>query len=182
MPESESVSIGVIMERRPLDSPWQDHEWRVAGLVTGAPGGAEGEPLSDAAGLVRYYAGAGALSLHTTEVSGYIENLTSPQASLYVVLRRGEAKDGGLPWVVERVTANPYEAQDYLPSDDVLVEKVAMPEAPRLWVEAFVAAHYREEPFRKRRRDKVVIEEHKFGHEPIVELRRRRRAAGEDEG
>ena len=182
MPESDSVKIGVIMERRPIDNPWQDHEWRVAAVVPEPPDGSDAKPVDDAAGVLRYVTGTQPLSLHTTEVTGYVENLTSPQASLYLVLREGAGSGTGLPWVLDRVTANPYEAQYYLPGDDLLVEKVAMPQAVRDWVEAFVAAHYREDTFRKRKRDKVAAEAYKFGHEPIVELRRRREAADGDEG
>lgn len=181
MPESESLQIGVIMERRPVDSPWQDHEWRVVAVVPEPPAGLGERPAGEAADLVRYVAGPQPLSLHTTEVTGYVENLTSPLTSIYLVLRDGAASGSGLPWLLDRVTANPYEAQYYLPGDDVLVEKVAMPPAVRDWVEAFVAAHFREETFRKRQRDKVTVQAHQFGHEPIVELRRRRSRAGGDQ-
>ena len=41
-------------------------------------------------------------------------------------------------------------------------------------------AHYKEEPFKKRKRDKVHVEEYKFGQEPLVELRKRMEPDGND--
>ena len=60
------------------------------------------------------------------------------------------------------------------------MEKVSMPATVRVWLEAYVAENYREEPFRKRKRDKAKVEAYNFGHEPIVELRKRMRSSGGD--
>jgi hypothetical protein len=178
MPASDSVNIGVILERRPVDHPWQDHEWVVAALVPDPPASLAPEP--DAAGHHLCVAGVAALQLHTTEIAAYVENLTSPQAALYTVLRAAEAA-GDAPWVLERVTANPYEAQYYINDEDTRVEKSAMPGPVRDWLEAYVAENYREEPFRKRKRDRAPVEAYTFGQEPITSLRRRLRATDEDD-
>jgi Protein of unknown function (DUF3305) len=178
MPASDSVNIGVILERRPVDHPWQDHEWVVAALVPDPPAGLSPEP--GPAGQRLSVAGIAALRLHTTEIAAYVENLTSPQASLYAVMRAAEGGDDA-PWVLERVTANPYEAQYYINDEDTRVEKAAMPATVRDWLEAYVAENYHEEPFRKRRRDKVQVEAYTFGQEPIASLRQRRKAADGDE-
>ena len=179
MPASDSVNIGVIMQRRPVEHPWQDHEWRVVALVPDPPAGLA--PGSDAGGQELYLAGVAELRLHSTEIAAYVENLTSPQAALYMVLVGGGQAAGDLPWVLDRVTANPYEAQYYIHDEDIRVEKFIMPEAVRDWLEAYVAGHYREEPFVKRQRDKTEPAAYTFGQEPIVDLRRRLKAAGGDE-
>ncbi len=179
MPSSDSVNIGVIVERRPIDHPWQDHEWRVVAVVPDPPAGLD--PGSVAVGEWLYVAGIVALRLHTTDVEAYVENLTSPEVALYVVLRGVTAAGNEMPYVLDRVTANPYEAQYYIDDEEILVDKVAMPEAMIEWLEAYVAEHYREEPFRKRKRDSARIEAYTFGHEPIVELRKRLKATNGDE-
>lgn len=179
MPASDSVNIGVIMQRRPIEHPWQDHEWRVVALVPDPPADLVSD--SDASGHEIYLAGVAELRLHSTEIAAYVENLTSPQAALYMVLLDGKEAAANLPWVLDRVTANPYEAQYYTHDDDIRVEKFIMPVAVRDWLEAFVAGHYREEPFLKRKRDKTGTEVYNFGQEPIVDLRRRLKTARGDE-
>ncbi len=179
MPVSDSVNIGVIMERHPVDHPWQDHEWRVAAVVPDPPEGLE--PDAGSGGQRLILAGIHPLRLHSTEIAAYVENLTSPQAALYMVLRPGAEMGSDLPWVLDRVTANPYEAQYYINDEEMLVEKFPMPEAVREWLEAYVAGNYKDEPFRKRKRDKVETEAYRFGQEPIVELRKRLRPAGGDD-
>jgi hypothetical protein len=42
-------------------------------------------------------------------------------------------------------------------------------------VSDFVDKHHVEEKFKKRKRDEVKLEEHKFGQEPIFEMRKRMR-------
>jgi len=178
MPASDSVNIGVILERRPIDHPWQDHEWRVAAVVPEPP---EGPDPDDDGSRRLVVAGIQPLQLHSTEIASYVENLTSPEAALYVVLRAGSEAGSDLPWVLDRVTADPFEAESYSDDDEeILMEKVPMPETVRIWLEAYVAGNYHEEPFRKRKRDKAKVEAYSFGHEPIVELRKRQRSAGGD--
>lgn len=179
MPASDSVNIGVILERHPVDHPWQDHEWRVAAVVPEPP---ERLKPDDGDGTRRLVvAGIEPLRLHSTDIAAYVDNLRSPEAALFLVLRSGLEAGSDLPWVLDRVTADPYEAESYGDGDEeVMVEKVPMPDTVRVWLEAYVAENYREEPFRKRKRDKVKVETYTFGHEPIVELRKRMRSSGGD--
>jgi len=130
MPASDSVNIGVIMQRRPVEHPWQDHEWRVVALVPDPPAGLA--PGSDAGGQELYLAGVAELRLHSTEIAAYVENLTSPQAALYMVLVGGGQAAGDLPWVLDRVTANPYEAQYYIHDEDIRVVPTQLSVVPSL--------------------------------------------------
>jgi len=181
MPETQPINIGVIIERRDLDNKWQDHEWRVGELVPGMPA-AFGQRLIDRQpGRTRYLAGVWPLSLHTAEVVAYTHNLTSPRPSLIVALRRTGGEGLLTPYELRLVSANPYEADGYMDGDDGLVESRPMPAGIQEWVEAFVAAHYAPEPFRKRQRVKAEPDAARFGQEPIVELRRRLRGLPEDE-
>ena len=45
-------------------------------------------------------------------------------------------------------------------------EPVDMPEAISHWIEGFVETHHTEQKFKKRRRDEVSQQEHKFGSIP----------------
>lgn len=173
MPEIGRLNIGVLIERRAIDHPWQDHEWRVAGLVPGLPEASRPALVEESPGARRYLAGVGGLSLHRADVEAYVRNLTSPRPSIYVALRKTDAADAATPYGVALVTANPYDAEAYMEGDETLVASLPMAAEVKEWIEAFVAAHHRPEPFRKRQRMKVEVEAHSFGQEPIFELRRR---------
>jgi hypothetical protein len=181
MPEIGRLNIGVIVERREIDHPWQDHEWRVAELVPAAQEAAAGELIEERPDARRYFAGVGTLTLHTTDVDAYLHNLVSPRPSIYVVLRSEEDLAGAVPFRLDLVTANPYDAEAYMEGDGTLIAARPMPAAVKEWIEAFVAAHHKAEPFRKRQRTKIEIEAHTFGQEPIFELRKRLKGRTEDE-
>jgi hypothetical protein len=48
-----------------------------------------------------------------------------------------------------------------------------MPKALFTAVDDFVQEHHVEQKFKKRKRDEVKLEDHKFGQEPIFEVRKR---------
>jgi len=111
--------------------------------------------------------------LHRAEAEAYHYNLTSPEPSLFVVLREDDEEESGAPIEAALVTASPYEAQDYLDSSEDIVERILLPSDLKAWVENFVDAHYAPQEFKKRKRDRVKQEDHKFGQETLLELRRR---------
>lgn len=84
-----------------------------------------------------------------------MQALTTNPPSLYVILR--EVSEGEFPLEVTLITASPFEAQDYADSGEELVEKVAMPSGLVAWLREFTLAHFQEEEFKKRRRDKKDI-------------------------
>ena len=107
------------------------------------------------------------------ETEAYKVNLEEAQPVIYVILREDEDADEDAPMAVHLVTASPYEAQDYLDSGDEIVARLDMPDDVEAFIRSFVAAHHVEEKFKKRRRDSVRPEDHKFGQEPIFETRKR---------
>jgi hypothetical protein len=173
MPEIGRLNIGVIIERRDIDHPWQDHEWRLGGLVPGEHQSKEGELIEESPGRRRFFAGVGALTLHTTDIDAYLHNLFSPRPAIYVVLRKDADRPGSVPFTLHLVTASPYDAEAYMEGDGSLIEAWPMPPAVKEWVEAFVAAHHNPEPFRKRQRTRTDVESYNFGQEPIFALRKR---------
>jgi len=167
MTKSASILVTVVLAREDIDSPWQDHIWRPIELLIDAPPGIHGTKIAHGKGWSRYFAEAAPLELHPRETDAYQFNLGQSEPALYVVLRNVEQPDAALPVEVHLVTASPYEAQDYLDSGEESVEPVAMPESMIERIRNYIDAHHRVEKFKKRKRDKVNVEDHKFGQEPI---------------
>jgi len=172
-----SRTVSVIVERRPATSRWADWIWSPCEIIEGA---AAAEPFArlgeTEGGISRYFAGSTDIVLHRKETEAYRVNLAGDRV-LYAVLRADEESDA--PYLLHAVTASPYEAQDYLDSGDEIVEPIAMPQSIAELVEAFCAFHHKEEPFIKRKRDRVRTEEQKFGKEPIFTANRRSATGGD---
>ncbi len=165
--------LGVIAERRKSVSKWAEDYWIPVGVML-APAELEaGDVMVRTEGMTRYYMGRREMTCHAADMEAYIENFDSGAPALYVVLRQDLDGEGALPWYVQSVTASPHEAQDYEVGATDLVERVAMPPEIEAELRAFMARHYAPQEFRKRRRDSVRVEDHKFGKEPIF-LRRSR--------
>ncbi len=173
MPETEQVKIGIVLERRVSDNPWLDHEWVTVGITTEVVDAEDWVLLYETEQVSRFLSPAVDVELHRTETEAYLYNLQSPQPSVFAVLRHDEESDADVPFNVHVVTASPYEAQDYLDSSEEHVDRIALPQDLAAWMQTFVETHHKEQEFKKRRRDKVQVEEHKFGQESIMELRRR---------
>ncbi len=133
--------------------------------------------------ITRWLGEPSRLDLHSTDLDAYVYNLTSPQPSVFSVAHElEEPVANGLIWKTHLVTMSSYQAEEYMSGDDALIGKLVMPEDVREWLEAFVALHYKDSTFRKRRRDRLDTEEYKFGQETLKELRRRMLASGKPEG
>jgi hypothetical protein len=146
----DSMRVGVVLERRRLNSPWQDHAWLPVAVLPGAADGADWRVLREDDGRMQVYAGSLPIELFRKETSSYRFNLAAAQPRVYVVIRRGD--DPERPWRPILVTVAADEAQAMAESGEDIIEGVAMPAAVRAWVEAFVAEHHVDEPFRKRQR------------------------------
>ncbi len=182
MTTADTIALGVVVEKRRIDHPWADEEWKAVAVIAGAPDRPDWTVLREGAEAVQYHAATLPLTVHRSDTEAYLYNLNAPHPSVFVIMRRNEEAADGAPFTVARLTASAYEAQDYLDSGEEDVARVDMPPDVGLWLEAFVAAHHHEQPFVKRKRDRVDVEEHKFGQEPLVELRERMRRASGGEG
>ena len=164
--KSESLPLGVVLNRRKLDSPWQDHSWRVAAVLPGAgpldPAGAwrllEARPEGDL-----FHAGTLKLELFRKETEGYKVNLSQEPPCVFVIVRPNEDPEIDHEVLPFKVTACPYEAQDYLDSGEETVEPVAMPLELAAFVQAFIDRHHVDEPFYKRKRKPHKSREAGFG-------------------
>src|SRR3972149_5305665 len=74
---SENMRVGVVVERRRIDHPWQGDSWRPGrGGPRGAPTTTEWRVLLAGDGRTRYLAGAPTIELSATQTEGYRFNLS----------------------------------------------------------------------------------------------------------
>jgi Protein of unknown function (DUF3305) len=156
MERRQTMPLGVVLERREIDHPWQTHRWRPVAVIPGAPAIDAWRELARGERFVRWHAATLPLELHRTETEAYRVNLSGKTPGIFVVLRKVEpdAKTAGNAIAPFLVTASPYEAEGYLEGEDV-VEVTPMSEGLIAWVDAFVQRHHVEEPFVKRKRKRA---------------------------
>lgn len=162
-----SIPLGIVVEKRKSSHPWADWNWTPVSVFMNAPANAEWEELMRGDGFVRYHAATLLLTLHRKETEALQINLMHEQPELYVVLQENEDPASEFPYVPHVVTASSFDAQDFHDAGDDIIEKVVMPEAVAAFVQAFVEEHHVEQKFIKRRRDRLKLEDQKFGKEPI---------------
>jgi hypothetical protein len=153
-PPQLRLAVGVVVERRKPVSPWSDDVlWTPVAVLAGAPAAQPWTPLSAEGDTARFYAGAAEIELYRTEVDNYRRNLASGSPSVWVALEVTEAEP---PCQIVAVTADPAEGEGFTEAGQAIVEAVAMPEALRDEIAAFVAAHPAPPPaFTKRQRDRA---------------------------
>jgi hypothetical protein len=147
------MRIGVVMRRSPGVTRWAKWAWKATGVLPGA-GAADWKVLREEGGVTEYHAATETLWLYVSDTEAYAHELESREPSIYVVLRQAETETP-MSLKVVHVTASPYEAQDYSDSGEDIVERVPMSPGVLAWVGDFVREHHVEEPFVKRRRDKL---------------------------
>lgn len=146
-----TLPMGVVLRRTPGVTRWAKWHWRAVAVLPGAAP-AEWKEMRREGEAVEYHAATPVLELHGAEAEAYLHGISIAQPSLYVVMRAVHGQD--FPYEILLVTASPYEAQDYTDSGEEVVEKIPMPAGLVAWVRDFVEAHYTEEAFVKRKRDK----------------------------
>jgi hypothetical protein len=152
VPPLVTIPVGVIVERSKSMNQWADYYWRAIGVLAGQPETPAWTKLSDDGERATFYAGTADVELYRTETGFYRDNLESGAPGLWVALR---AADSDPPFTVSVVTADPAEGESLTETATDLVEQVPMPDAIQRVVAAFVAEHHVEQPFVKRKRDRV---------------------------
>jgi Protein of unknown function (DUF3305) len=122
------------------------------GVLPGVPDTAPWTALDGDADRMKFYGGAATIELHRSGTSGYLDNLDTGAALLWVVLRP-TGRDP--PYEIVAVTAEPGEGEAFTESAADLVETVEMPEPVRAAIAEFIAVHHVEHPFVKRERDRA---------------------------
>lgn len=151
-----SMPVGIVVRKTPGVTRWAKWAWKVVAVLPGA-GPANWRELRRDGDSVEYHAATLTLDLWSSDAEAYLVGLSAKIPGVTVVLRESESDDD-LPWDAVIVTASPYEGQDYLDSGDGLIEAVPMPLGMIAWVRDFVAEHYVEDVFVKRKRDKERID------------------------
>ena len=153
----ERMSVGVIIERKEIQSRWADYSWLPVAVIPGAPAQSpidKWRVVSEGNGWTRYHAATFDIELFRGETAGYKVNLANFQPHVYVVLTPGEELDE--PEIVPLlVTVCPYEAESYTEDSEQLVEGVTMPAVIIDWISNFVDQHHIDVPFKKRKRKKA---------------------------
>jgi len=147
-----SISVGVVVERSKSASQWADYYWRPVGVLPGAPDMPPWSKLDDDGERATFYAGSANVDLYRTETANYRDNLRLEPPLLWVVLRPVE---GDPPFELASVTADPAEGEAMTEAGANLVDTVPMPKPVQEAIAAFVAEHYVEDVFVKRKRDRA---------------------------
>lgn len=170
-------AVRVIFERQEMQNIWQSHRWVVHDLVPLDVKAGDGMPPINNIRLVRLradtddvesgalYSAEASLDLHRAEAEAYAENLASSEPAIYVVLRDNEIEDDaddGVDVHLAELSLSPYNIQDIEDCGEDHIEKLPLQGPIAEFVTAFVKNHFKPEPFKKRRRDKVRVD----GQEP----------------
>jgi hypothetical protein len=138
MAHRETMPVGIVVERRRLASPWQDHDWHAVAVLPGAPEAGPWTTIAEGDGWTRYHAGIALLEMFEKETQTYQFNIEGAQPAVYVFLRRAD-NERGIDLLGATVCAG--EADAHSGAGDDIIDAVAMPPAVLDWVRAFVAAH-----------------------------------------
>lgn len=183
-PLPDHMRVGIVVERRPSTHPWGEDRIVPLFALPGLPTDAPLRDLGDATGLRRWCSPGLEIGLFRRETAGYRRNLEEAEPSIYVILR--PEAGGPLPMAPFLATVCPFEAQTYLTGGEMQVDRVPMPDEIRDWVEAFVARHHVDEPFRKRKQKAkgrgVADADDPFSRLSPVERHRRRVLERGEEG
>jgi len=157
MSARETIQLGIVVERRKIDHPWQEFSWRPVAVIPGAgplEPGEEMRLLHQGDDWSHFHIGTLPLELYAGETEGYRTNLSGNAPSVYIVLSPGEEEDESevVPFLI---TACPYEAEGYTESGEDIVEGVPMPVEIAALVNDFINEHHVEEPFKKRKQKKA---------------------------
>ncbi len=147
---SQTMPLGVVLERREIDNPWESVAWRAVAVIPAAPETESWRVIDQGPGWVHYHASTLPLEIHRRETEGYKYNLGDDPPAVYLILRYDDETEHGIePFMA---TVCPFEAQAYLDGDEDLVEPVPMPDLVEAWVGEFVERHHVDEPVYKRKR------------------------------
>lgn len=147
-----SIMVGVLAERRPAMNAWADAVWSVTEILLDMPDVPAWTLLRQDGPRALFFAGQAEIKLFRTETSNLKHNMESSEPRLWAVLRPTEAPPG---MALQLVTADPGEAHLFADSGNYLIESLPMPAEVAEAIQAFIAAHYQEQQFYKRKRDRA---------------------------
>ncbi|BEH13050.1 MULTISPECIES: DUF3305 domain-containing protein [Marinobacter] len=151
------LPVGAVVRRTPGITRWARDIWTPVAVIPGAPEAFWKEMVRNG-DVVDYHAGTVTMELFRADVEGYLVSLNMAVPSVWVVLDRDTTGQSPAGWVVTTITASAHEALDTLDSGESIVEPVPIPESLAAWIKEFIDMHFVDEPFKKRRRDRVDVD------------------------
>ncbi len=145
------MTVGLVIERLAPSNPWGEYIWLPLQVLQGVPEAPAWTVLARASDRVRYFAGAFAVKLYSTETAFYRDNLTAERPKLWIAMQPLGPEP---PVEILCVTADPTEGEGYTQTGTNVVETIDMPDWVAADIAAFVEAHHVERKFEKRQRDK----------------------------
>jgi hypothetical protein len=145
MIERPSRRIAVILERRPIQSRWQSHEWRVDSVIPD-PGG-ERQVIADTPQSYQVLWPGFDATLFEDEAEGHYLNVSTEEPSVFVALRKPE--EGGDPYPLQ-VTISYNEAARWMDGGE-WVERTPMWREMAEWMADWVERNFKPEPKKRRK-------------------------------
>jgi len=145
MTERPTCRIAVVLERFPIESRWQTHDWRVCAVMPDT-GGAK-RVLRDAPESMQVLHPGFDATLFEDEAEGHYLNVSTEEPSVFVALRTPE--EGGDPYPLQ-VTISYNEAARWMDGGE-RVERVPMWREMAEWMAEWVERNYRPEPKKRRK-------------------------------
>jgi len=145
MIDRPSVKVSVILERIAVESRWEDHQWRIAGVVPDV-GGEPRDIVMHESLLQRIFPGL-ELVLYKDEAEGYFLNAGSDDPSVFISIRKDEATGEPYPFMA---TLSYNEAARRMDGGEQVERTSAWPDLAA-WLSEYVAANYKPEPKRRQK-------------------------------
>ncbi|QJR11598.1 hypothetical protein DSM104443_02677 [Usitatibacter rugosus] len=145
MIDRPSVKVSVILERIAVESRWEDHQWRIAGVVPDV-GGEPRDIVMHESLRQRIFPGF-ELVLYKDEAEGYFLNSGSDDPSVFISLRKDEATGEPYPFMA---TLSYNEAARRMDGGEQVERTSAWPDLAA-WLSEYVAANYKPEPKRRQK-------------------------------
>jgi hypothetical protein len=155
-----TMQVGVVLEKRKARSAWLDLIWEARAVLTEPPAAETGAALGKDGEGELFYGGEATLEAHTVGTPYYRDNISTGQPRIWVVLRAPEG--AGLPEIV-KVTCDPTEGEGYTETGWNIVNIVPMPEPIIAALMAFIDDYHIDQPYIKRKRDRIDPESLAFG-------------------
>jgi hypothetical protein len=149
--QTETIRIGVVMQRKPTSSRWQPYQWRPLEILDDMlPPQQGGRCLLDDTDDTRWLFNGFEVGFFTDEAEGYFLNVSSPTPCWFVMWRFEEI--GSSEIAVPKAVTLSYNEAARLMDGGEQVDTLPAPPQMIAAMAAFVQEHYKPEPKKKRRK------------------------------
>lgn len=143
-----TLRAAVLARRRAPVTAWGQPTLTASAVLLTEPPLAPRTRVTAAGPDETWYLGTAELTLHPGDTQHYLDNLSAQRPSVWVALRGADPEQAA----IALVTCDPYEGGGASDDPALTVEAVALPPALRPVLDAFIAEHHVDMPFKKRKR------------------------------